>query len=186
MPVVLGKSSFSSGLKFMDHFRVYMSCFSNPRLFNFSVFNNRDNSKKYIEIEGACGGKGTEVHKACVVGDTVGDPFKDTSGPALNILIKLMSIISLTIAPLIADDADWEVWYYGLIPLAVMLIGTYLVYHFFWKEGLDITADIVTTKKDGEVKVEKEVDKEPAASAEKQDEVEKKDGVEVSAGGDTA
>jgi Na+/H+-translocating membrane pyrophosphatase len=39
-----------------------------------------DNSKKYIEIEGACGGKGTETHKACVVGDTVGDPFKDTSG----------------------------------------------------------------------------------------------------------
>merc|ERR1712232_787437 len=60
----------------------------------------RDNSKKYIEIEGACGGKGTETHKACVVDDTVGDPFKDTSGPALNILIKLMSMISLVIAPL--------------------------------------------------------------------------------------
>lgn len=58
-----------------------------------------DNSKKYIEIEGAKGGKGTDIHKACVVGDTVGDPFKDTSGPALNILIKLMSIISLTVAP---------------------------------------------------------------------------------------
>merc|ERR1712078_292176 len=55
-----------------------------------------DNSKKYIEIAGALGGKGTEVHKSCVVGDTVGDPFKDTSGPALNILIKLMSIVALT------------------------------------------------------------------------------------------
>ncbi len=60
-----------------------------------------DNAKKYIEIEGAAGGKGTTTHKACVVGDTVGDPFKDTSGPSLNILIKLMSMISLTIAPII-------------------------------------------------------------------------------------
>ena len=72
-----------------------------------------DNSKKYIEIEGACGGKGTETHKACVVGDTVGDPFKDTSGPALNILIKLMSMISLVIAPIMAGWGDWEMWYYG-------------------------------------------------------------------------
>ena len=101
-----------------------------------------DNSKKYIEIEGACGGKGTDTHKACVVGDTVGDPFKDTSGPALNILIKLMSMISLVIAPLMKDNADWFEWYWGLIPLVVLLIGTYIVYHLFWKEGLDITADV--------------------------------------------
>ena len=67
-----------------------------------------DNSKKYIEIEGACGGKGTDTHKACVVGDTVGDPFKDTSGPALNILIKLMSMVSLTIAPVISGKEDWK------------------------------------------------------------------------------
>jgi hypothetical protein len=101
-----------------------------------------DNSKKYIEIEGAKGGKGTDVHKACVVGDTVGDPFKDTSGPALNILIKLMSIVSLTIAPLMAGDEDWDVWYYGLIPLGVMVIGTYVVYYYFWREIADITADV--------------------------------------------
>jgi hypothetical protein len=107
-----------------------------------------DNSKKYIEIEGACGGKGTETHKACVVGDTVGDPFKDTSGPSLNILIKLMSIISLTLAPIMSSyPEDWQVWYYGLIPLAVMLIGTYAVYHFFWREVADITADPVSKKK---------------------------------------
>jgi len=58
-----------------------------------------DNAKKYIE-SGALGGKGSDTHKAAVVGDTVGDPFKDTAGPSLNILIKLMSVISLVIAPL--------------------------------------------------------------------------------------
>ncbi len=65
-----------------------------------------DNAKKMVEegveVAGEVFGKGSDVHKATVVGDTVGDPFKDTSGPSLNILIKLMSVVSLVIAPLIA------------------------------------------------------------------------------------
>ena len=65
-----------------------------------------DNAKKYIE-GGAYGGKGSDSHKAAVVGDTVGDPFKDTSGPSLNILIKLMSVVSLVLAP-------WFVEVHGL------------------------------------------------------------------------
>jgi K(+)-stimulated pyrophosphate-energized sodium pump len=59
-----------------------------------------DNAKKYVE-RGNLGGKGSEVHKAVVVGDTVGDPFKDTSGPAMNILINVMAIVSLVIAPIL-------------------------------------------------------------------------------------
>jgi len=62
-----------------------------------------DNAKKYIEA-GEHGGKGSDAHKAAVVGDTVGDPFKDTSGPSINILIKLMSMVSIVLASFILEN----------------------------------------------------------------------------------
>ena len=67
-----------------------------------------DNAKKYIE-KGNLGGKGTDTHAAAVVGDTVGDPFKDTSGPSMNILIKLTCLIGLVIAPILGDShGQWD------------------------------------------------------------------------------
>jgi len=61
-----------------------------------------DNAKKYVE-SGAMGGKGTEIHKAAICGDTVGDPFKDTAGPSIHILIKLLSTITLVLAPIFIE-----------------------------------------------------------------------------------
>merc|ERR1712157_327650 len=80
-----------------------------------------DNSKKLCEKLKI---KKTEQGKACIVGDTVGDPFKDTSGPALNILIKLMSMVALTIAPLLKDDSNVPIWYFGLIPFVIFVLVT--------------------------------------------------------------
>ena len=75
-----------------------------------------DNAKKYIE-EGHHGGKGSEAHKGAVIGDTVGDPFKDTSGPSLNILIKLMSMASVVFAGLIVAAGNGigliQMWFGG-------------------------------------------------------------------------
>ena len=121
-----------------------------------------DNSKKYIEIEKACGGKGTDTHKACVVGDTVGDPFKDTSGPALNILIKLMSVISLTIAPLIANNDSWENFYYGFIPLALIIAMT--VYGYVNYSDVEYKDSYKVVDTDGE---DKAVEMAPAAEENK-------------------
>merc|ERR1719413_212030 len=88
-----------------------------------------DNAKKLAEKLNL---KRTEQGKACVVGDTVGDPFKDTSGPSLDILLKLMSMVALLIAPLIQGNQDWENAWIGIIPL-VLVIGASLA---LWKAGI--------------------------------------------------
>merc|ERR1719270_3270784 len=95
-----------------------------------------DNSKKLCEKLKI---KKTEQGKACVIGDTVGDPFKDTSGPALNILIKLMSMVSLLIAPLIQGKSDWQDWYFGLFPVALLVMLTAGLIHngiLSWEDPL--------------------------------------------------
>merc|ERR1712048_955517 len=95
-----------------------------------------DNSKKLCEKLKI---KKTDQGKACVVGDTVGDPFKDTSGPSLDILLKLMSMVALTIAPLIAGKDDYEDWWIGLIPSVLLLGSTAVLIHLgipSWKDPL--------------------------------------------------
>lgn len=93
---LLGAKVVSSFLMFSTSTGILMALF----------FNNGggawDNAKKYIET-GACGGKGSEAHKAAVTGDTVGDPCKDTAGPSIHILIKLLSTITLVFTPLFID-----------------------------------------------------------------------------------
>merc|ERR1719502_623032 len=92
-----------------------------------------DNSKKLCEKLKI---KKTEQGKACVIGDTVGDPFKDTSGPALDILIKLMAMVSLLIAPLLRDKKSWR---FGLFPLALFIIITIVLVQrgvLSWKDPL--------------------------------------------------
>merc|ERR1719336_2011557 len=95
-----------------------------------------DNAKKLCEKLQI---KKSEQGKACVIGDTVGDPFKDTSGPALNILIKLMSMVSLLIAPFLRGKKDWEGWYIGIVPFLVFAITSAVLIKMeilSWKDPL--------------------------------------------------
>jgi len=101
-----------------------------------------DNSKKLCEKLKL---KKTTQGTACVVGDTVGDPFKDTSGPSLNILLKLMSMVALLIAPLIRARQDWAHAWVGAIPLVLMMIATFVLIQkniLTWKDPLSNTSII--------------------------------------------
>jgi len=133
-----------------------------------------DNAKKYVEKSGK---KGTEHHDATVVGDTVGDPFKDTSGPALNILIKLMSVISLVIAPKLkalqvcpksnkdcvtGTIMDWEPT--GVI-IGVIILILLMAFSYFWQNKIDKD---YAAKREALNKLKKEYEAREAAKAEEE------------------
>jgi K(+)-stimulated pyrophosphate-energized sodium pump len=126
-----------------------------------------DNAKKMIEEQGR---KGTDAHKAAVVGDTVGDPFKDTSGPSLNILLKLMSVVALVIAPSIAIDNDKVAAY---VEDQINRDQTIELVVASDEEGEEVVQVTLTTEKDEEmtVKVSTEMNttKEPQKNSEEVD-----------------